>query len=374
MTANAPVWDDGHRLALPPLVGDATADVCVVGLGGSGLAAVHELRDAGASVVGLDAGEVAGAAAGRNGGLLLAGLAHFHHDAARRLGRERAAALYRLTLEQIARMAEETPDAVRLSGSLRIADSAAEQADCAAQLDALRADGLPAEPYDGPEGRGLLVPTDGSYHPRRRCLSLAERATVRGARLHEHAAALRLRGDLVETAGGRVHCGAVVVAVDGALPRLLPELAQRVRPVRLQMLATAAEPTLRLPRPVYARWGYDYWQQLDDGRIAVGGCRDLHAVDEDTDRAAPTAAVQASIERVLRERVGSRAPVTHRWAATVGYTASGLPVCEEVRPRVFAAGGYSGTGNVVGALCGRAAAALALGGTSPFAALGEAAD
>jgi glycine/D-amino acid oxidase-like deaminating enzyme len=35
---------------------------------------------------------------------------------------------------------------------------------------------------------------------------------------------------------------------------------------------------------------------------------------------------------------------------------------------VWAAGGYSGTGNVIGALCGRAAAELALGAAS---ALGE---
>lgn len=368
---NRPVWDDGPPLALPPLAGDATADVCVVGLGGSGLAAVHELLDAGASVVGLDAGEVAGAAAGRNGGLLLAGLAPFHHDAVRRFGRARAAALYRLTLAQIARMADETPDAVRRTGSLRLADSAAELDDCAAQLAAMRADDLPVEPYDGPQGRGVLVPTDGVYHPRRRCHALAARATALGAGLHEHAAARQLRGDLVETARGRVRCGAVVVAVDGGLPRVLPELAARVRPARLQMLATAPDRDVRLRHPAYARWGYDYWQQLDDGRLAVGGCRDRHEADEWTDDATPTAAVQASIERVLRERVGSRAPVTRRWAATVGYTASGLPVCEEVRRGVFAVGGYSGTGNVVGALCGRAAAQLALHGASPLTAFAE---
>src|SRR5687767_6869168 len=84
---NVPVWDSGRRLGLPSLGGDAEADVCVVGLGGSGLAAVHALLDLGARVVGLDAGVVAGAAAGRNGGFLLAGLAPFHHDAVAAVGR-----------------------------------------------------------------------------------------------------------------------------------------------------------------------------------------------------------------------------------------------------------------------------------------------
>ena len=51
-----PVWEDGTWTPLPALEGDVTADVCVVGLGGSGLTAVHELESRGATVVGVDAG------------------------------------------------------------------------------------------------------------------------------------------------------------------------------------------------------------------------------------------------------------------------------------------------------------------------------
>src|SRR5947199_40374 len=86
-----PVWGDPHDWDNPlPLRGDVRADVCVVGLGGSGLAAVGALLDAGATVVGLDAGPVGGGAAGRNGGFLLAGGSRFHHEAVAEWGRERA--------------------------------------------------------------------------------------------------------------------------------------------------------------------------------------------------------------------------------------------------------------------------------------------
>ena len=83
VTATAhPVWGDPAAWENPTaLEGDARADICVVGLGGSGLAAVGAALDAGASVVGIDAGPVAGGAAGRNGGFLLAGCALFHHAA-----------------------------------------------------------------------------------------------------------------------------------------------------------------------------------------------------------------------------------------------------------------------------------------------------
>jgi gamma-glutamylputrescine oxidase len=362
--SNAPVWDDHDWTHLPHLEGDVRADVCVVGLGGSGLTAVGELLRRGASVVGIDAGHVAAGAAGRNGGFLLAGTYDFYHDAVERHGRERARRIYRLTMDEIRRIAAETPEAVRLTGSLRIADSAEEVEDCRRQLDALRADGLPVEWYAGPEGQGLLMPTDGAFNPLLRCRLLARRALDAGARLYEHAPALHVRPGEVRTPAGTIRCDRVVVAVDGRLERLFPELEGRVRTARLQMLATAPTDEVRVPRPVYARWGYEYWQQLPDGRIALGGFRDAGGEGEWTDDAAPGDVVQARLERFLRERIGVRAPVTHRWAASVGFAPTGLPLLGEVRRGVWVAGGYSGTGNVIGALCGRAAAELALTGVS----------
>jgi glycine/D-amino acid oxidase-like deaminating enzyme len=259
---NRPVWDDAAALDLAALRGDVRADVCVVGLGGSGLSAVHELLSLGRSVVGVDAGAVGGAAAGRNGGFLLAGPADFHHDAVAKHGRERAVRLYRLTLEEIDRMAAETPGTVRRVGSIRLAASDEELADCRVQLDAMRADGLPAEWYEGPLGTGLRIPTDCAFQPMARARALARTVLDGGARLYERSPAIEIAGDAVRTPDGVVRCGAVVVAVDGALDLLLPELAPRIRSTRLQMLATAPTREVQVPCPVYARYGFDYWQQL----------------------------------------------------------------------------------------------------------------
>ena len=360
-----PAWEDGDPACLDPLVGVVTADVCVVGLGGSGLAAVDELLSRGASVVGVDTGPVAGGAAGRNGGFLLAGLADPHDVVVARLGREKAAGLHRLTLAEMDRMAAAAPGVVRRVGSLRIEDDETGLAACSTQAEALRADGFAVEDYTGPEGRGLLFPDDGAMQPLARCRALARNVVRRGARLHEHSPVLDLGPGRVVTSQGRVDCSVVVVAVDGRLDVLLPELAGTVRTVRLQMLATAPTPEVTAPRPVYLRGGLDYWQQLPDGRLVVGGRRDVGGSAEETTDAEPSVVVQAALEQLLRRRLGVQAPITHRWAASVGYTASGLPFLGEVRPQVWAAGGYCGTGNVVGALCGRAAAARALGQDSP---------
>jgi gamma-glutamylputrescine oxidase len=357
----APVWERGGWSGLPVLIGEVHADVCVVGLGGSGLAAARELRRLDASVVGLDASGVAAGAAGRNGGFLLAGAPDFHHRAVARFGRRRAAEIYRLTLAELDRMERETPDLVRRTGSLRIAASEEELEDCRAQLEQMRNDALPAEWYAGTEGEGLLFPADGVFNPLLRCRALAAAAQREGARLFEHSPALEIVPGRVTTPLGAVACEAVVVAVDGGLERLLPELDGEVRTARLQMLATAPAPELHFPRPVYARWGMEYWQQLPDRSIALGGFRDRGGEAEWTDRGEPGEYVQALLERFLRDSLGVGASITHRWAAPVAFARAGLPLLREVRPRVWAVGGYSGTGNVIGSLAGRAAACRALG-------------
>ena len=359
-----PVWEDGSWAGLPRLEGDFETDVCVIGLGGSGLACVGELLRLGVRVVGLDACQIAGGAAGRNGGLLLAGTAAFHHNAVRELGRERAVALYRLTLQELNRMTEETPAAVRRTGSLRVALSLEEEKDCTEQLRAMQADALPVQPYDGAEGKGLLFPEDGVFNPLLRCRLLAKKAVEEGALLFEHSPALTFSGSEVRTPQGRVLCNKVIVAVDGGLAELLPELSSKVRTARLQMLATAPTVEVSLPRPVYARYGYEYWQQLPGGSVALGGFRDVGGEGEWTSSTEVSPLIQERLTTFLREHVKVQAPVTHRWAASVGYVEGVLPLLEQPRENVWALGGYNGTGNVMGALYGRAAAQLAVTGSS----------
>jgi glycine/D-amino acid oxidase-like deaminating enzyme len=173
----------------------------------------------------------------------------------------------------------------------------------------------------------------------------------------------------VATPHGTISCNKVVVAVDGGLEKLLPELQPRVRTARLQMLATAPDGGGKFPRPIYWRDGFEYWQQLPDGTIALGGFRDAGGATEWTGDDTPSAHIQEKLEKFLRGHLRVTAPITHRWAASVSYTADGLPVLEEARPGLFATGAYSGTGNTVGRLGGRAAAHLALGRKSNWAEL-----
>lgn len=381
----APAWDDDPLVAgwagLPRLEGSVSADVCVVGLGGSGLAAVESAVERGLRVVGVDAGRVGAGAAGRNGGFLLGGPAPFLHDAIRTWD-EYAVDLYRATLAELDHLAEMLgPSVIDRCGSIRLAglpggvagdslarafvggDSAAddEAADCAALAATLRAYGIAVQDYDGDLGRGIFLPDDAATNPARRVLATA--ALLRGrADLFEGSPARSVMSGVVETDRGRVWTGVVLVAVDGTLDLLLPRLAGRVRTARLQMLATAPVP-VRLTCPVYGRWGYDYAQQAADGRLLVGGGRDRFADTEWTHDNTPTREVQSYLDTLAARFAGGPVNVTHRWAASVGFTPDGRALCGEVAPGVVVCGGYSGTGNLVGPVAARAALAHALDAT-----------
>ena len=159
---------------------------------------------AGASVVGIDAGPIAGGAAGRNGGFLLAGGALFHHAAIDAWGEERAVGIYRESLAELDRLAAELGPLVRRVGSLRIPASPEEAEDCALQLAALERHGFPARAADGPTGAGVFIPGDGSVQPLERCRLLAGRVLARGARLFCDTPAVAIAGDAVAHPAGTV--------------------------------------------------------------------------------------------------------------------------------------------------------------------------
>jgi gamma-glutamylputrescine oxidase len=272
--------------------------------------------------------------------------------------------MYAATVRERERLLGLLPALARRCGYLRLAHDAAEVADCRQHLDALRSDGWPVNWYDGPLGSGLLVPDDAAIDPLARCRAEAALVASRRARLFEYSAACRVEKGLVESDAGMVRCQIVIVAVDGGLARVLPELESRVWPMRLQMMATGPHHPGLLPHAIGTRWGWDYAHQLPDGTIAFGGCRDVAGDAERTEDTTPTAVVQSALEHRFEEMTGQPARVTHRWTGTGGYTADGLPVVEEVRPGVWATGGYCGTGNLFGAACARNLVQLALGLTT----------
>ena len=390
MRQTSSIWLDEPYTARAPLEGDTTAEVCVIGAGIGGLSVAWRLAALGARPLVLEATTVAGGASGRNGGFFMAGVAPRYDEAVRLWGREVAARRYRATLEaqkEMLAVAEEVGarDQFRLTGVLRVAYDAAEAERVREHHEAFLRDGFEGELV--PEGAlpealqrpgriGLLTPHDGAVHPARWLRALARALDQRGVRIHEGTRVIQPPATdehrvTVRTDHGTVRADRVIVAADGALPSLVPA-ATRARARRLNMLATAPDQPGRLPCPVSIRDGYEYAQQLTDGRIALGGFSDLDGEASYTDREELSIPVQERLTRYLGEDLGVEAPVTHRWVGIVSYAQDPVPTCGPVPGtdgRILAAGGYNGTGHVQGFLAGRIAAELALMGDSPQAGL-----
>lgn len=374
-------WDSDPMLCawsgLPCLEGHEGADACVVGLGGSGLAAVGALLEQGMSVVGLDAGRVAGGAAGRNGGFLLAGPKSLI-ACKEEVGEACAIELYRRTLDELQRLIELLgPDVIRRVGSLRIAgmpgqprnedevlQRTAELAVLGAEAEILGNAGIRVEPYAEELGEGLYFPDNAAMNPVSRAFGLAERYR-RSSRLFEHSPVLSIEPGRVKTPKGSVSAPVIIIAVDGRLDALCPALAPAVRTVRLQMLATGTGLPCVLPFPTLFRAGWDYAQQDHNGRILIGGGRDKFPLDEQADEALPTSGVQAWIAQVAQRLVGQPVSAQHQWAGLVGYTQDTRPLCVAVEDGVVACGGYNGHGNLIGPVAARAAVEVAIHGTTP---------
>src|SRR5204862_2897700 len=187
----------------------------------------------------------------------------------------------------------------------------------------------------------IAHPGDGSIQPARFVRRLAVRAAGAGAEFREH--------DPVEDVDA-LDADRVLVATDGYGHGLVPELADLIWPTRGQVIVSEPLDRVLYDKPHYARQGFDYWQQLPDGRVLLGGFRDVSIMDELTDVEETTPAIQASLERFLGELIGAEPRVSHRWAGIFGLTQDMLPLVGRVpgRDGLWVAGGYSGHGNVLG--------------------------
>jgi glycine/D-amino acid oxidase-like deaminating enzyme len=360
-----PYWLDEEAPPRPEVSHDGRVDVAIVGAGITGCSAALRLAEGGRTVRVYDQRGVAEGASGRNGGFALRGGASRYDVARETYGAEQARDLWRWTERAIDRMEELAGDSLRRPGSFRLAADDEEREQIRAEYEAMSQDGIEAEWLDDLPGRlagqfegGILHAGDGALQPARFVRRLAARAAEAGAEIREHE-----RVDDV----GALDADAVVVATDGYGHGLVPELDDTIWPTRGQVIVSAPLDTVLYDRPHYARQGFDYWQQLPDRRVLLGGFRDVSILDELTDVEETTPTIQASLEQFLGELIGEEPRVTHRWAGIFGLTQDMLPLVGRVpgRDGLWVAAGYSGHGNVLGFACGELVADAILGETAP---------
>jgi gamma-glutamylputrescine oxidase len=362
---DTPFWliDDAPPVA-PVAHGDV--DVEIIGAGITGCSCALTLAHAGRRVRVRDERGVAEGASGRNGGFALRGAAARYDVARETYGHEAARELWSRTEHELDRLEQLAGDAFRRTGSLRLAADVEERDEIRAEFEALRDDGFACEwrdqmaPLLRPHFRGAIYHVgDGALQPARFVRRLAAEAAEAGVEFRT--------GTRVDSLD-ELEAEQLVIATDGSGRGLIAELDDAVWPARGQVIATEPLAERLFECPHYARHGFDYWQQLPDKRIVLGGFRDFSILTEMTDEEVTTEEIQGALDGFLAELLGSAPRVEYRWAGIFGLTQDLVPLVGAVpgREGTWIACGYSGHGNVLGLLCGRLVAEAMLGTRDPL--------
>lgn len=368
----ASVWWRDVTDAFPPLEGRHATEIAIVGGGIAGVTLAYTLAEQGTATMLVDGSWIAGSATGRNAGFLMAGPAEPYAELVALYGRAGARAVLQIGRRNHARVKTLVESLgiecdYRSRGTVRLARTEEEAADQRASLPLLREDGFRttevavADIVPAVAARAFRAaffdPEDGELDPVRFVRELAHHAVRRGVGVHEHSAVITARnggdGWTVRTEHGEIEARVLVLATNAFAPQLAPPLDPLIRPRRGQMLATAPIPHEVAKVPAYAHWGYHYWRQLPDGRLLVGGWRDVDLDGEVGFDDHPNARIQGAIEKGLLELVPEGAPIEHRWAGIMAFARDGRPLVGWLDPERHLAvvAGFTGHGLGMATAC-----------------------
>jgi len=261
----------------------AEADAAVVGSGLAALVVALELRRRGGSVAVIDPGR---GNAPRGLGLVALGFGQPYSVTVRRLGRPAAQLLWAAGAENHLRLRALLDEAgrdcgYRPHGSFLLAEARDEARDLAESEDLLQEDGFQGEfldhymletRFDVPGFAGAYwAAADADLDPARLHALVAGAARAAGVSFATgplRALQSDTAGVVIETDAGTLRAGALVVATDGPVTPLLPELAPLLRPVSLRLLRATAVAGSLLPFAARAAGGRVAWQERE-GRLEV---------------------------------------------------------------------------------------------------------
>lgn len=349
------------------------SDVVVIGAGITGLASAYELAERGLRVAILERHTLGSGASTRNAGYLMRGLAENYAWVTDHLGRESARLAWQWSQDNLELLRgrygiADLPGYQDRASSI-VAGSAAEAEELrrsAAMMDAdgfecsLQTMGSDTLWWNLTPEVALVNPGDAAVNPWEMVKRMRDALVSRhGERVTivENAEVTRITESAVFTAEAMFPANGVLVCTNAWARELLPRLGSLVEPNRGQMMAVEA-PGVRLEASYYLNRGAEYVRQTREGTVIIGGKRKSREAEERTTSDAVTEAIQGELEAFARGLLRCEFEVVARWAGTMGFSPSGLPIiarADEMAGEVWFCGGLTGHGMSLGARTAQAA-------------------
>jgi glycine/D-amino acid oxidase-like deaminating enzyme len=355
------------------LAGEASADICVIGAGYTGLSAALAASEAGAKVIVIEAAAIGWGASGRNNGQVIPTLSRMDPDEIAASGGakgEEFVGLIRdsasLVFDLIRKHAMDA-EAVQ-NGWIQPAHRESRMAVAARRVEAWGKRGAPVSLLDR-AAMAKLTGTDhwhggwtnhsgGRINPLGYARGLARAAIAAGSVIFTHTPAEAITRDgakwIVTTPKGRVVADRVIIATNAYSTDLWPGFREEVIPVRSYQMATAPltdnvrKSILPEGHALSDTRGDLYFFRFDaNGRLITGGAL----------------ALGFDWENRIRERIGKRVAAVYPqvgvptfdyvWWGYIGATADKAPHVHELAPGVTGWNGCNGRGVALATAIGR---------------------
>lgn len=166
-----------------------------------------------------------------------------------------------------------------------------------------------------------------------------------------------LSGITLKSSLGEIPTGKVAICTNGFAQQFLPN--DGILPARAQVLITSPIPKLSIEGTFHYQKGYYYFRNID-GRILLGGGRNLDFKGETTTDLATTESIQKELELLLKNVILPKTPyeIEHSWAGVMGVGTTKKPIVKEVSKDVYCGVRLGGMGVAIGSLVGKELAAL----------------
>jgi len=361
-----------------------TADVIIVGAGISGASAAWWLKDAGLKVVVLDKGDICAGASGKNAGFITCGSVEHFNRQMERMGVEDALTLWKMSQDNIDLIEELlVGDGLECDfarkGTYSLAGTERELVELKETCDTLVGLGVNVEWVDREQVArdlraehftgGVLYQDDGEVHPVKLVRGILERSGAGFYPNHE-VHDITSTGDTVtvKTQRATFEGTLCVLATNGYSHHVHSWFRDKIYPTRGQIIVT--EPVAPfLPAPCYANFVLDYFRQLPDGRVLIGGFRQLEKETEVGTADEPSLVIHEALEAFLHKHFAHLrgVKIDYRWAGIMGFSVDGLPMIGALpgQQNVFFLGGYTAHGIGWGFKAGQLLSKAILEGEQP---------